>query len=252
MKKLPRIDALYWLMVISANTIGESGGDLISQSLGLGYGASTAVLVALFLVAVIVAVAMRVQHASIYWTVIILSSTAGTTMADFVTRELGLGYGWGSVVIIASLAIVFVAWRLVSPRESVDRPLSRITEILYWLAILSSSTLGTAFGDYIADGLDLGFGGGTLVLLGVLLLVLLMALFTKVPRDICYWLGIIVTHPLGATMGDYLTKEEGVNLGNLKATVLLASIFAAIVICGMLLRKKELASGTAASPGAEI
>ena len=229
MKKLPRLDALYWVMIVSANTIGESGGDLISQSLGLGYGASTAVLIGLFLVAVIAAVATRVQHPPVYWVTIILSSTAGTTMSDFVTRSLGLGYGWGSLLIVAWLAATLGLWWYWSPGRSLRDPLTPRTELLYWLAILASSTLGTAFGDFLADDSGLGFGGATLVMLGVLAVVAGLALYSPVPAALCYWLGIIVTHPLGATAGDYTTKEEGFKLGNVQATVILAAVFLLIV-----------------------
>jgi uncharacterized membrane-anchored protein len=229
MKKLPTIDPLYWIMIISANTIGESGGDLISQTLGLGYGTGTAALVALFAVAVIVALWTKVQHPSIYWITIILSSTAGTTMSDFVTRTMGLGYGLGTLAILIAMTAIFLAWRFVSPKHSIHDPLSRTTEFLYWSAILCSSTLGTAFGDFISNGTPLGFAGSTLVLAGVLAVVAALALFTNVSRDFCYWLGIIVTHPLGATMGDYSTKDEGFGLGNFRATVILATIFLAIV-----------------------
>ncbi|HEX3599833.1 MAG TPA: hypothetical protein VHU84_06790 [Lacipirellulaceae bacterium] len=229
MKKLPKIDALYWVMIISANTIGESGGDLISQSLGLGYGAGTVALIGLFALAVLIAVWTRVQHPSIYWIAIILSSTAGTTMSDWITRSLSLGYGGGTLAILAVMMVVFIAWRIAAPKRSIDDPLTRTTEFLYWSAILCSSTLGTAFGDFISNGTPLGFGGGTLVLIGVLTVIAAMALLTNVSREFCYWLGIIVAHPLGATMGDYATKEEGLNLGNVMATIILAAIFLTIV-----------------------
>jgi uncharacterized membrane-anchored protein len=229
MKKLPTIDPLYWIMIISANTIGESGGDLISQTLGLGYGTGTAALVALFAVAVIVALWTKVQHPSVYWITIILSSTAGTTMSDFVTRSLGFGYGYGTLAILITMAAIFLVWRFVSPKHSIDDPLSRTTEFLYWAAILTSSTLGTAFGDFISNGTPLGFAGGTMILAAVLAVIAALALFTNVSRDLCYWLGIIVAHPLGATMGDYFTKDEGFGLGNFKATLILATIFLAIV-----------------------
>jgi uncharacterized membrane-anchored protein len=229
MKKLPQIDALYWAMIISANTIGESGGDLISQTFNLGYLASTILLVGLFAFAVAVAVSTKAQHASIYWITIILSSTAGTTMSDWVTRTLGLGYGGGTLAILIVMAIVFAAWHLIAPRHSVTGALTRVTEFLYWSAILCSSTLGTAFGDYISNGTSLGFGGGTMLLIAVLAAIAVLALTTKISRELCYWLAIIVAHPLGATMGDYATKEEGLNLGNAMATVILAGVFVAIV-----------------------
>jgi uncharacterized membrane-anchored protein len=187
------------------------------------------VLLGLFGLAVGAAVWTRTQHRALYWTVIILSSTAGTTMSDFVTRSLGLGYGWGTLLIVATLAAVFGAWRWVTPRQTIEGPMDRRAETLYWMAILVSSTLGTAFGDFIADGLSLGFGGGTAVLVGVLAVVAAVAMFTRASRVACYWLGIVVTHPLGATMGDYMTKEEGFDLGNVKATLILAGVFGVIV-----------------------
>jgi uncharacterized membrane-anchored protein len=234
MKKLPTIDPLYWVMIISANTIGESGGDLISQTLDLGYLASTIVLVSLFALAVFVAVSTKSQHPSVYWITIILSSTAGTTMSDWVTRTLRLGYGGGTLAILIVMAAVFGVWHIVSPKHSVSDPLTRIAELLYWSAILCSSTLGTAFGDYISNGTPLGFGGGTLVLVAVLAIIAALALFTNVPREMCYWLAIIVAHPLGATMGDYATKDEGLNLGNALATVILVVVFLSIVAIKML------------------
>lgn len=230
MKRLPKVDAIYWLMIVSANTIGESGGDLVSQSLNVGYGMGSAVLIGMFALAAGAEVWTRTQHRALYWTVIILSSTAGTTMSDFVTRSMGLGYGWGSALIVAALATVFAIWRWLTPKQtSIDAPMDRRAEFLYWMAILISSTLGTAFGDYVADGLSLGFGGGTLLLVGVLATVAALAMFTRISRVTCYWLAIVVTHPLGATMGDYMTKDEGFDLGNVKATLILASIFGVIV-----------------------
>jgi uncharacterized membrane-anchored protein len=229
MKKIPRVDTLYWIMVISANTIGESGGDLISQTFGLGYGASTVALIGLFFVAAMVAVLTRIQHATLYWIVIILSSTAGTTLSDYITRTLGLGYGRGTAVILGALAAIFVAWRTVSPRSSLETSMSRPAEFLYWLAILTSSTLGTAFGDFLSNGTALGFGGGTLVLMLTLVLIAAAAKLTRGPWELFYWLAIIVSHPMGATVGDYMTKGEGFDLGNLNATLILTAIFLAVV-----------------------
>ena len=252
-KKLPNIDPLYWVMILSANTIGEAGGDLISDSFN-SYWVSTSVLVSLFALSMLIALLTKVQHPSIYWITIILSSTAGTTMSDLITRQigthqvngvvkLGLGYGIGALTILVVMAVVFIAWRFASSKHSIEDPLTAYTEFLYWCAILCSSTLGTAFGDYISNGTALGFAGGSLVLLAVLSIIGAFALLTKVSRDVLYWLGIIVAHPLGATMGDYATKEEGLNLGNLKATIILAAIFLAIVayktIRGYFARKLE-------------
>ncbi len=229
MKKIPPINTLYWVMVISANTIGESGGDLISQTFGLGYGASTVVLIGLFALAALVAVLTKVQHPSLYWLVIILSSTAGTTLSDYVTRTLGLGYGLGTAAILATLAVIFVAWRVATPRSSLQTAMTRPAELLYWSAILTSSTLGTAFGDFLSNGTALGFGGGTLVLVLVLALIAAAAKLVPGRWELFYWLAIIVAHPMGATVGDYMTKDEGFGLGNLNATLILSAVFLGVV-----------------------
>jgi uncharacterized membrane-anchored protein len=252
MKKLPRIDLAYWVMIISANTIGETAGDLISMSLGLGYGASTAVLIGLFAAAAIVAVSTRTQHPALYWTVIILSSTAGTTMSDLITRKaLGTeehaAYGTGVLVILAAMTAVFAAWRLTAPRTHVSDPMPRRVEFLYWAAILTSSTLGTAFGDYLSNGTPLGFAGGSIVLAAALAVVALLTFLTRLPRDLCYWLAIIVTHPLGATVGDYMTKEEGLDLGNAVSTAILSGVFVVIVIAAYLLRRPKAPAPAPAS-----
>lgn len=238
MKKIPKIDLFYWALIISANTMGETAGDLISQTFNLGYGGGTIVLIALFVVALLVSIVSKTQHLLVYWTVITLASTAGTTISDYVTRTLDLGYMGGTLALAISLVFIFGIWHLVSKTDALKGGLSRTTEFLYWIAILTSSTLGTALGDLLAHDTPLGFGGGTLLLLGLLLLVVFLTLFTKISRELCYWLAIILTHPIGATMGDYLTKPEGFNLGNINASLLLVGVFAIVILAANLAHNK--------------
>jgi uncharacterized membrane-anchored protein len=231
MKKLPKIDGMYWAMIVSATTIGETGGDLISMSLGLGYGLGTLVLVSLFAAACAVELSFKTRHLALYWLVIMLASTAGTTISDYISRTLHLGYVVDTAMLAAALAVTFTLIRRLSAKPSaggVFGEFSRATETLYWVAILTSSTLGTAFGDLIANGTRLGFAGGTLVLAALLVVIAGLERFTSTAKQLCYWLAIVVTHPIGATMGDYLTKPEGLGLGNVKATLVLTVIFAAI------------------------
>ncbi|TAK32423.1 MAG: hypothetical protein EPO40_02565 [Myxococcaceae bacterium] len=230
MKKLPTIDAMYWAMIVSATTIGETGGDLISTSLGLGYGWGTLVLLSLFVLACAVEVSFPRRHIALYWLVIMLASTAGTTVSDYLSRTLHLGYALDTGLLAAMLAGVFLLLKRLDRRTegSLFGEFSRATEALYWLAILTSSTLGTAFGDLIANGTRLGFAGGTVLLAALLVVIAALERFTRTPKQLCYWLAIVVTHPIGATMGDYLTKPEGLGLGNVTATAVLVAIFAAI------------------------
>lgn len=224
MKKLPIINSQYWAFIISGTTLGETGADVLSQSLNLGYAAASLLLIALFIAALLVELSTIEQHKGLYWLVIILASLAGTTISDYVTRTLGLGYGWGSLLIATVLAIVFFIWRKLTLQISLQDALDVKTQALYWLAILVSSTLGTAFGDYIANATPLGFGGGALLLMSLLVIILFLALLTQASREIYYWLAIIVTHPMGAALGDFMTKPEGINLGNIYATAILLMI----------------------------
>jgi uncharacterized membrane-anchored protein len=257
MKRLPLIDAQYWALIISATTMGETAGDLISQSLNLGYGGGTIFLISLFVLALIAALFSKIQHQALYWTVITLASTAGTTLSDYFTRTLSralgfdkylsayfpsfgieeLGYIVGTALLIVILAVIFGIWHFVKRKNEAEDTLNPLTEFLYWLAILTSSTLGTALGDLLAHDTPLGFGGGTLLLLSLLAIVVLMVFFTKISREVCYWLAIIVTHPIGATMGDYLTKKEGLGLGNVWASLLLVGVFILVILAGKFRKK---------------
>lgn len=224
MKKLPVINAQYWFLIIVATTLGETGADLISQSLNLGYGLATMVFLFLFIAVLTAELKTKIQHPALYWVVITLASLMGTTISDYVTRSLGLGYAFGVLLIASVLGIIFYIWRRGSYLISVQDAFDIKTEFLYWAAILTSSTLGTALGDYIADGTSLGFGGGALFLLLLLVMIALLVLLTRISRNLCYWLAIIVTHPMGATMGDFMTKAEGLDLGNMSATLVLLSL----------------------------
>jgi uncharacterized membrane-anchored protein len=249
MKHLPKIDLFYWALIISANTLGETAGDLISQTFNLGYGGGTIVLLVLFLIASLISIYSKSQKALLYWTVITLASTLGTTISDFISRsffhlQLGFtenqGYAFGTIILIVALILTFSIWKYFSKTNPIENGLNKQTEFLYWIAILTSSTLGTAFGDLLAHNTPLGFDGGTFLLLGLLAGVVGLYYLTKIPREFLYWCAIILTHPIGATMGDYLTKPEGFNLGNVKASLVLVFIFIVVITTGKLTKKKQI------------
>ena len=249
MKHLPNINLFYWALIISANTMGETAGDLISQTFNLGYGGGTVALMALFFIALGISIYSKNQKPLLYWTVITLASTAGTTLSDFVSRsffhlQLGFtenqGYTFGTILLIIVLIITFSIWKYHSHANTIENGLNKRTEFLYWIAILTSSTLGTAFGDLLAHNTPLGFDGGTLLLLALLVVVVALYFITKISRELLYWLAIILTHPIGATMGDYLTKPEGMNLGNINASLVLVVVFIIVIATGQLTKKKAL------------
>lgn len=249
MKHIPKLNLFYWTLIISANTMGETAGDLISQTFNLGYGRGTIALLILFVIVLSISIYSKNQKPLIYWSVITLASTAGTTISDYISRsffhlKLGFtenqGYTFGTIILIVALIIIFKIWKYISNKNSIENDLNKPTEFLYWIAILTSSTLGTAVGDFLAHNTPLGFDGATLMLLGLLILLVLIVFFTKISREICYWLAIILTHPVGATMGDYLTKPEGFNLGNINASLVLVIIFILIIVLAKLNKQTEV------------
>lgn len=134
--------------------------------------------------------------------------------------------------------MTFSIWKYFSNRSTIENGLNKRTEFLYWIAILTSSTLGTSLGDLLAHNTPFGFDGGTLFLITVLALVVGLYFLTTISRNILYWCAIIVTHPIGATIGDYLTKPEGFNLGNIKASLVLVVVFLIVIVTGQITIKK--------------
>jgi len=229
-------------MKICATTLGETAGDLLSMTMQVGYAVSSLILIGLFLVSVIAQLRARRFHPALYWTVILTTSTAGTTMSDFMDRTLGLGYAKGSLLLVCGLTIVLALWRLVEKSVSVAAIESPREEIFYWTAILFSNTLGTALGDYLADDSGLGFGGSAALIGGLLGLLLLAYFFTRFNRVALFWLAFVLTRPFGATFGDLLTKSVergGFNLGTLGASLALA---APLLACIVYSHREEIAN----------
>lgn len=232
MSKVATVTAWFWVMKICATTLGETAGDLLSMTLGLGYGAGSLILLTIFLVTLGCQLAAQRFHPALYWAVILSTSTAGTTMSDYMDRTLGLGYATGSLILVAALAAVLVAWRATESSLSVDTITTRRAEAFYWAAILCSNTLGTALGDFLADDSGLGFLGGAAVIGFLLALVLLATLATRLDRVGLFWIAFVLTRPFGATVGDLLTKSHaqgGLDFGTMGSSAILALILATVV-----------------------
>lgn len=243
--KVATVSAAFWITKIAATTLGETAGDLLTMTLGLGYALASVILVGAFLVAVGVQLRARAFHAPLFWLVVLLSSTAGTTMSDFMDRTLELGYARGSAILAGLLVAVLLAWRLTQGSLSVSRIESRRAELFYWAAILCSNTLGTALGDFLADDSGLGFAGSAALIAGILAVLLGAALLTRISRVALFWAAFVLTRPFGATFGDLLTKPRstgGLDLGTAGASVILAAILAA---CLLLTARRERGAATA-------
>lgn len=238
--KLPAVTFAFWVMKIAATTLGETAGDLLSMTLNVGYLLSTIILMSAFAAALTAQLAARRFHPFLFWGVILATSTAGTTMSDFMNRTLGLGYATGSAILITALVLVLILWRLFEKSISVSSVRSRRAEVFYWSAILVSNTLGTSLGDYLADDSGLGFAGGA-ILIGSLIAFLAVLYFARratkplspVFNVAVFWAAFVLTRPFGATMGDLLTKpvdSGGLGFGTIGASLVLGVILVAAIL----------------------
>ncbi len=236
--KVPEVTIVFWILKIAATTLGETGGDSVTMTLNWGYLIGTAIFLSLFVVLVVFQIVANRFHPLLYWATIVASTTAGTTMADFADRSLGIGYTGGSSLLLACLIAVLAVWYWSLGSISVTTISTPKVEIFYWLAITFSQTLGTALGDWAADDTGLGYGGGAMVFGVGLAAVAALYFFTRISRVFLFWAAFILTRPLGATVGDFLDKP--VNDGGLALSRPLASavIAAFIVACLFLLPQR--------------
>lgn len=233
MNKVANVTLFFWIMKICATTLGETAGDLLSMTLKVGYEISSIILISLFFVSLIIQLKSSKFNPLLYWTVILTTSTAGTTMSDFMDRTLGLGYANGSIILVSCLLVTLTAWLLSEKTLSVNNIQTTKAETFYWIAILFSNTLGTALGDFLADSSGLGFLGGAVLIGSLIGLVVLAFYFTKINRVVLFWIAFVLTRPFGATFGDLLTKpiqKGGLNFGTIGSSLILFSILAVLVI----------------------
>jgi uncharacterized membrane-anchored protein len=245
MKKLPEATLAFWIMKIAATTLGETAGDLFAQTFKLGYFLTTIALFLIFVVTLVVQLRSRRYNPFFYWTVILSTSMAGTTMSDFMNRDasakflsggttslgwgpqgLGLGYPTGAAILISILIAIFVFWMFSGMTFAIRDIVTFRGEALFWAAILVSNTLGTSMGDFLSDSSGLGYAGGALLVSGALAVLVTLMRVPVVPNVLLFWIAFVLTRPLGATAGDFLTKpvaKGGLDLGTAgSSSVLLA------------------------------
>ncbi|RIV74359.1 hypothetical protein [Flagellimonas aequoris] len=232
LNKVAEITLLFWLMKIVATTLGETLGDFIPQTLGLGY--ATGILITLIFFGLVLGIQLtRKAYIPVwYWLVIIGTTTLGTEISDFIDRSLHLGYTWGSLLLFSGLLLTLFTWHKRFGNLEVYPIFDRNKEIHYWMAILFSNSLGTAFGDYLSDVVGLSYLYGAFVTAGIIVLVILLHYFTKMNQIVLFWVAFIFTRPFGATFGDFLTKpmaKGGLNLGTLPATIV------SIILIGLMI-----------------
>ena len=245
--KVPQVTLAFWIVKIFATTVGETGGDALSMTLNLGYVVSTLIFLAFFAVTLAFQVKSSRYHPVFYWLVVVATTTVGTTTSDMLDRTLGLGYITSSAMELALVLVVLFIWHRSTGSIGVDRITTRKNEIFYWLTILVSNTLGTALGDFVATSTGLGFERGALVFGGLIVLVAALHRFTNLSGAVLFWAAYVLTRPLGATLGDTLTKahaDGGLNFGRITSSLVIAAGMI-VLIATTSLRKRTDVSGLA-------
>jgi len=241
LSKVPAVTVAFWIIKILATTLGETGGDELSMSLHLGYAVSTLIFLGFFLVTLTAQVAAKRYHPFLYWAVVVATTTVCTTTSDYLDRTLGLGYVKSSVLLFCGVIVILLVWRYATGAIEFENVTTRKNEVFYWLTILVSNTLGTALGDFVASTTGLGFERGALIFAGLLALVAAAHFFTNLPDSVLFWAAYVLTRPLGATLGDTLTKshsEGGLGVSRLIASVVIAVLMIVGVVV-MWRRTKE-------------
>jgi len=233
LSKVPAVTLGFWIIKVAATTLGETAGDAVTMTLGLGYLVGTAIFGTALLLAVGAQIAAKRFHPFLYWAVVVATTTAGTTLADFFDRSLGIGYLGGSLSLAALLLATLGIWYRSLGSISVDTVTSPRAEAFYWVTIMFSQTLGTALGDWMADTAGLGYEGGALVFAAALAALAAAYFHTGVSRVLLFWAAFILTRPLGATVGDLLDKpvaSGGLALGRFSASAVLAVVMVACIL----------------------
>ncbi|MGW1728646.1 COG4705 family protein [Streptomyces sp. NPDC002306] len=266
-RKLPEVTPAFWIMKIAATTLGETAGDLFAQTLKLGYFLTTIALFAIFVATLAVQLRSRHYNPYFYWTVILSTSMAGTTMSDFMNRDagakylsdgatslgwgpqgLGLGYPAGAAILISVLLAIFLLWKVSGMTFQIREIVSFRAEALFWSAILVSNTLGTSMGDFLSDSSGLGYAGGALLVTGLLLVLLALRKVPAVSNVTLFWIAFVLTRPLGATAGDFLTKpvtKGGLDLGTAGSSAVLLAILISLMACAQARERRTCSARTA-------
>jgi len=240
--KVPQVTLGFWIIKILATTLGETGGDAVTMSWlgettdeakGTGYLIGTAIFGILFIVSVIIQIRARKFHPFLYWFTIIATTTVGTTLADYCTRSLGIGYTGGSTLLLLLVIASLFTWRQSTGSISIETVNTPKVETFYWVTIMFSQTLGTALGDWVADTNEMGYLGAAAIFGGLLLVTALLYYFTSISHAILFWAAFILTRPLGAVVGDFLDKPHangGLALSRYSASLGLTVLIVALIL----------------------
>ncbi len=232
LNKIAEITLLFWLMKIVATTLGETLGDFISMTLNLGYLTGIAITFFFFIALLFFQLKTKKYQPFAFWMVIIATTTLGTEISDFIDRSLHLGYTLGSLILLLGLLLTLYLWFKKYNNLNVFPIIESKKELYFWIAVLFSNSLGTAFGDYLSDILGFSYLQGALITASIIIIVVLLHYATKINEVVLFWIAFVFTRPFGATFGDFLTKpitKGGLDLGTLQASIVSIVVMAFLI-----------------------
>ncbi len=242
MNKVSQITVFFWVMKILATTLGETSGDLLSMTLNLGYIVGLFITACFFLCMLIMQLRAQKFHIVLYWAVIVGTTMVGTEISDLMDRTLGLGYMFGSLLLLSCFLLVLILWYYREKNLEVFPIYERRKELFYWVAVLLSNSLGTAFGDFLSDNLGLSYTSGAMVCAAIIALVMIFHYTTRKNQIALFWIAFVFTRPFGATFGDLLTKpviKGGLNLGTFSASAITVTLLALTLLITYQANKKN-------------
>ncbi len=258
LNKVPEVILYFWIIKILCTTVGETAADFLNTTLGFGLNGTSVVMGALLLATLFFQFRFTKYIPAIYWLTVVLISVVGTLITDNLTDNLGISLGTTTTLFALALASTFALWFVFEKTLSIHTIVTRRRESFYWLAILFTFALGTATGDLVAEKFNLGYLTALLIFSG---LIAVITAFHYIARGIvsaehrrqssnavlAFWLAYILTRPLGASMGDYLSQSQtagGLGLGTTVTSLIFLGAILSLVIFLTLTRKAEITPAT--------
>ena len=223
LNKVPQITLYFWIIKILCTTVGETGADLLNENLKLGLTKTSIIMSVLLIIILIFQFRSNKYVPSIYWLAVVFLSVVGTLITDNLTDNLGISLQVTTIVFAIALAITFIIWYVNEKTLSIHKIDTTKREAFYWLAILFTFALGTASGDLLAESLKLGYLLSAVIFAVAIALIFLAYKILHLNAVLAFWLAYILTRPLGASIGDYLsqdTKDGGLGLGTVITSVI--------------------------------
>lgn len=245
LNKVPEVTFYFWIIKILCTTIGETAADYLNTTLNLGLNGTSLVMGALLIVVLVFQFKARKYISSIYWLAVVLLSVVGTLITDNLTDNLGVSLETTSIVFSIALAATFAVWYMKEKTLSIHSIVTTRRESFYWLAILFTFALGTATGDLTAEKFNLGYLTSLYIFAGLIAIITIAHFRLKLNAVLAFWLAYILTRPLGASIGDYLSQvrsDGGLGLGATITSALFLAAILGLVIYLTLTRKDEISA----------